>query len=144
MPRSIKLKNNVYIDSSGITHNRGLLKDILNYNNSKNTYFASIGLASFGVTTATSWQIGTYVAPEDGTYLIVGDAHPNHYGQSGRELRLNIAKNWSVFYNYQAVCNTYTWTLSMPFCTICKCKKNDEIEIYLTNSDNTKSWSRGG
>lgn len=30
MPKSIKYKNDTFIDSSGITHNRTLLKDILN------------------------------------------------------------------------------------------------------------------
>lgn len=144
MAKSIKLKNNTYIDSTGITHNRDLLSNILTANLNKNVSFVELAVDSVNVNTSPSYQILDYTIPQDGTYLITGVVHPNHYGQSGRELVVNVARNWSVFYTNHGVCNTYTWTLSMPISAIYPFKKGDKLEVYITNSDNTKNWSNSG
>ena len=144
MAKSIKFKNDVYFDSTGIKHNRQSLNNILDSNMQKNTNFAVLTLNGVGVTTASSYQILDYTIPEKGTYLFLGMAHTNYYGQTGRELTIHLAKNWGDFYNFVGVCNTYTWTLTMPITGICKCNKNDKIEVYISNSDSTKTWANSG
>ena len=57
MSKSIKLKDNVYLDSTGVVHNRELLSDILNRDNHARVKIFS-GSASSGsvITINTTWQ----------------------------------------------------------------------------------------
>lgn len=134
----------MYLDSKSIVHNKILLSDILNKSANINTNYEICHINSVGVNTSKSYQVLNYVIPSDGTYLITGYLHTNYYGESGRELTVNLAKNWNVFTKLIGVCNTYTYTLSTSISAIYQFKKDDELEVYYTNGDDSKKWSCGG
>ena len=144
MPKTIKLKDNTYFDSSGVMHNKETLNTILDNNLNKNTGFKVFSISTISPTTETIYQVLDYTIPEDGTYLIIGYLHPNYYGQSGRELAINLACNGSLFYQNIGVCNAYTWTLTSQIGTIRKFKKNDKFKMYFSNTDGTKTWANSG
>lgn len=102
------------------------------------------GLTPVDPVTAASYLLLDYEVPEDGTYLIVGVAHVNHYGQGSRNLSTCVAKNWANISSTIGVCNTYVWTLSQSICCICDFIKGNHLEIYVTNSDTSKTWACGG
>ncbi len=144
MSKSIKLKNENYIDSTGIVHNQQPLNEILDANNKKNTNVIELYLDFVNVNYEGQYQVLNYVIPEDGTYLIVGTANPNHYGQAGRELNVSLYQNWTHIITIQGVCNTYTWTLTMTYCAIKSFKKGHQLEILIRNTDTSKPWSNAG
>lgn len=144
MPKTIKLKDNTYFDSSGVMHNKETLNTILDNNLNKNTGFKIFGMPTIYETTETKHQILDYTIPDDGTYLIIGYLHSNYRGESGRELSINLECNGSLFYQSVGVCNTYTWTLTSQIGTIRKFKKNDKFKMYFSNTDGTKAWSNSG
>ena len=144
MAKSIKLKDNTYLDSKGIVHNRALLSDILNKSITINTNYKICYINSVTVNTSKSYQVLNYVIPNDGTYLIIGNLNTNYYGESGRELKVNLARNWDVFSQFIGVCNSYTYTLSTSISAIYQFKKDDKLEVYYSNTDDTKKWSCGG
>ena len=144
MSKTIKLKDNTYLDSSGIMHNKKTLDAILDNDLNKNTGLNIFSIATIYETTETVYQILDYTIPSDGTYLIIGYLHPNYRGESGRELAINLECNDSLFYQSVGVCNSYTWTLTTQIGTIKNFKKNDKFKMYFSNSDETKTWSNAG
>lgn len=103
--------------------------------------FEIIILNSVESTTDGYRQILDYTIPEDGTYLLTGFVHSNHYGQSGRELTFLMRRNDLDFFANIGVCNTYIWTLSMSISAIYQFKKGDKLNGFITNTDGTKTWS---
>lgn len=143
MAKSIKLKDNNYIDSTGVVHNRTLLSDILS--NMLNSVFTNIVLSSFGVTdTANEITVGTYTIPSSGVYLITGICHPNYYGESGRDLFTYLKKNGDIVWYHDAVINTYAWTISRGISCIINANKNDVITFTIQNSVAGKKYSFAG
>ena len=145
MAKSVKLKDNYFIDSTGIVHEKGLLSTLLNSIltkiNAENT-IKELTLPSVAVTTATTMQVGSYTITEAGTYLISGNISLNYYGQEGRSMHVQLKKNGEEFYSTTAVYNTYAWTVSQVVSHMVKLAKGDVITIHI-GSSSAKNWSCG-
>lgn len=145
MAKSVKLKDNYFIDSTGIVHEKGLLSTLLNSILTKiNTEktIQELRLPSVSVTTATTKQVGSYTVTEAGTYLISGNFPLNYYGQNGRSLHIQLKKNGEEFYSTTAVYNTYAWTVSQVISYMTKFAKGDVLTIHISSSS-AQNWSCG-
>ena len=142
MPKSIKPKDNTYIDSSGVSYNRTSLKSVLD---NLNMFVSNLNLSGISVTdTADEKTVGTFTIPSTGVYLITGILETNYYGQSGRDLFTRIRQNGGVVWSYDGVVNTYAWTISRSVCCVIGANKNDVITFTVQNGVAGKNYSFGG
>lgn len=142
MPKSIKPKDNTYIDSSGVSHNRTPLNNILD---NINVYVANVNLSGVSVAdTDDEKTVGTFTIPSTGVYLIAGYCDTNYYGQSGRDLFTYIRQNGYVVWGYNGVLNTDAWTVSRSVCCVINANKNDVITFTVKNGVAGKNYSFGG
>lgn len=138
------IQGNLSIQGKLEIDGKQILSSELDSNIKKNTNFTKVALLPVDPNVQTQYQIGNYVIPEDGTYLIVGCVHTNFYGQDGRELNIILYKDWKQFYANIGVCNTYIWTLTRSINAIHQFKKGNQVEIVISNGDGSKMWSNSG
>ena len=144
MAKSVKLKNNYLIDSTGIVHEKGLLSTLLNSIltkiNAEKT-IKELTLPSVALTTITKYTLLEYTIEEAGTYLITGYSPLNHYGQTGRELNLFLKKNDEDFFISVNVQNG-EWTITVPISAMQTFKAGDVLTAVVTNNG-AKNWTHG-
>lgn len=99
MAKSIKLKNETYIDSSGIVHNKEILK---NYLNNKNPKYA-VATIDYDVNISASYKI-----PLNALYQNGGFRQVNNYIVIPKGVNL-ISVSGSVFANAWPGGNGYLW-----------------------------------
>lgn len=136
MSKSYKLKENNYIDSSGIIHNRKNLKNVLNSINSTIIYKPreELGLSDkAGETILLDFNIA-----EPGRYLFFSKIPLNYYGQEGRELYLYLRRNGIGEDVAGGVFNTYAWTHYEILFAICDVTANSKIEVVVANNGGKK------
>lgn len=99
MSKSLKFKNNSYLDSAGIVHNRTILKDILDENNDiKRNICAVFDFGKLPKMTTVS-EINQNVF---GIYTIVNDDNAPHNSQSNDWFTVvNIPANQGTNYSVQ-------------------------------------------
>ena len=89
MTKSIKLKNNMYLDTKGIIHNKRELNTVIDNVNSSIIDKTSNALA---VTTRTDEiTLINFDITEPGKYLIFSKVPVNYYGAEGRRY-----SRWSI------------------------------------------------
>lgn len=128
MAKAIKYDN--YIDSSGITHNRKRLKDILSY---PINYFPSQGIgATTGITSEVEFIHQTIA--EAGTYIFWASIPLNYHGQVGRELYLRMKINGMEKWYSVGVCNSYIYTMSIQLFQVCKVPANGTVVVTIQDA----------
>lgn len=144
MAKSVKLKDNYFIDSTGVVHEKGLLSTLLNSIltkiNAEKT-IQELTLSAVSVTTVSSYTLLKHTITEAGTYLITGYSPLNRYNQNSRELHLFMQKNGSNFWEYIDVMNG-GWTVSVPISSLVQFEKGDVLSVIVENGGG-KQWMHG-
>lgn len=126
MSKSVKLENDIYLDSGSIVNNKESLKDILN------SGIISFTSTKLDVTTSTEEiTLLSGTVKQTGTYLIVANIPTNYYGVSGRELVVKLKINDGVVWYTSNVLNTYIWTCNVALCYIFNVPANSNIKITI-------------
>lgn len=128
MSKSVKLENDIYLDSGSIVNNKENLTDILN---SEILSFTSTNLAVTTSTEEITLISGTIKSA--GTYLIVANIPTNYYGADGRELVVKLKINDKTVWYTANVLNSYAWTCNATLCHIAKVSINSSIKITISD-----------
>lgn len=126
MSKSVKLENDIYLDSGSIVNNKENLKDILN---SGILSFSSTKLDETTSTEEITLVSGT--VEKAGTYLIVANIPTNYYGVTGRELVVKLKINNKDVWYIANVLNLYIWTCNTALCYIANVPANSNIKITI-------------
>ena len=137
MSKRFKYKDNNYLDSTGIVHNKEILKDILD---SQIISFNSSGLPKTE-TTAETTILSSQIS-KGGIYLFTANIPVNYYGQTGRDLVLKFYVNDSMVWANTGVINTSAWTLSASLAQLVKIKSDSTIKITIQDKSG-KSYAIG-
>ena len=137
MAKSIGFKNEIYWDSSSLSHNKENLKDILD---SQIISFASSSLSETKDTSEIT--ILTSTISVGGIYLFTANIPVNYYGQTGRELVLKLYVNNRMIWANTGVINIYAWTLSASLAQLVKIQPNSTVKITIQDKAG-KSYSVG-
>lgn len=141
MAKSIKLKNNMYLDSKGITHKKRGLNTLIDNINSSIIYKTSNALE---VTTRTDEiTLINFDIAEPGKYLIFSKVPVNYYGAEGRELFLYLKLNNIIEDIAGGVLNKYAWTHYETLFAICNVQANSNIKLTVKNGGEGKQFAIG-
>lgn len=142
MTKSIKLKNNMYLDTKGIIHNKRELNTVIDNVNSSIIDKTSNALA----VTARTDEITliNFDITEPGKYLIFSKVPVNYYGAEGRELFLYLKLNNIIEDIAGGVLNNYIWTHYETLFAICNVPANSNIKLTVKNNGAGKQFAIGG
>ncbi len=130
MAKSIKLKNNNYIDSTGVVHNRGLLSTLLGSILEDITYLKNRCVYSTNEVAIGKWIDGKTI------YRKVVSKTNN----TSRDFHIAVPSNIDTMVNYTVMAFSNEEVMTIPNNSISYASGNTpRSAVYLTNNN---SWSK--